>query len=72
LVSSEPVDEIRPEAAPVVLRLVVDDDDGRFEVPEFGSQELPNLAHIRAGDVDDAEGDVSSGEREAREPAPLA
>jgi hypothetical protein len=66
---SEPVDEIRPEAARGVLRFVVDDDDGRFGVPEFGSQELRNLAQIRGGDVGDAEGDVSSGEHEAREPA---
>jgi hypothetical protein len=69
---SEPVDEIRSEAAPVVLRLVVDDDDGRFGVPEFGSQELSNVAEIRSGDVHDAEGDFAGREREAGEPAPLA
>jgi hypothetical protein len=66
---SEPVDEIRPEAAPVVLRFVVDDHHGRFGVPEFGSQELPNFSPFRCGDVDDAERDLPSGECEAGEPA---
>ena len=37
---SKTLDEIRTEARPMILRLFIDDDDGRFCVAEFFGHEL--------------------------------